>query len=116
MGWIWTAAYIAIVVCLHRELANYVTTYLSVGHPIVAMWIAIGLGGWLFFRLHERPTILEMFFLMMVLAPSLSQAVHVFLMALVQRGSPLWIWILPTIPALLHLLITPDWGGLRRQR
>jgi hypothetical protein len=115
IGWTWTSAYTATAAFFHQELAEYITSYLSIGHPVVAMWITIGLGVWLMGRNRAfSATLFEIFFLFLVLGASLMRAMHDILMSSVQMGSPFHIWILPIIPAIIHLLITPDWGGLRR--
>jgi hypothetical protein len=114
-GCTWTAAYTSTAVHFHKELADYITTYLSFGHPVVAVWITIGLGVWLTGRNRAfSATLFDIFFLILVLGAPLMRAMHEMLVSSVQLGAPFHIWILPTIPAIIHLLITPDWGGLRR--
>ena len=115
IGWTWTAAYLALLAIFYKELADYIMTYLSFGHPIVAVWITIGLGVWLMGRYRAfSATLFEIIFLFLALGASLMRAMHELLVSSVKVGSPFHIWILPIIPAILHLLITPDWGGIRK--
>jgi hypothetical protein len=82
-------------------------TLISIGYPIIVGWVTIALLGWLCYRTGLFSfTIVELFFLWLVLAPTFGHVFDPFYRAI---GTPFEMsWPLPPIIlALLHLMLGP---------
>jgi hypothetical protein len=109
----WLLVTIGLIFCGRESLLER-WSLVTVGYPLVIAWLTIGLAAWFCFRVGLFPlTILEVFFLFIVFAPT---ALHLMNPIYRAIGSPFeWAWLLPpVIFAVLHLCVDPTERLFRR--
>jgi hypothetical protein len=102
----WLALTVAFIVCRWQALTEHLTL-VAIGYPIVVGWVTIALLAWLCYRTGLFPlTLLELFFMFVILAPHASYFMNPFAGAIGRPFDPALL-LLPTILVILHLALAP---------
>ena len=101
---------------VHREPFGEQLALIQITLPMVIIWITIGLWVWLAVRIMPKPATFIEWIVPLVMLEELLGAINApnGFSKMIGHPMPWVLWILPLLPAALHLLVEPVANWLRR--